>query len=267
MILSVVALAAGAAAQSSDRGSYYEELISSMGIDQKIGAKAAFDAKFTDENGHTVTIGELTKGRPLLLLPTYYTGPTTCPMLTDDILMTLARTTKEGSLVLGRDLEVAMIGINPNEGPQQASQKKLAAVNAVMEDTRAKSSLTNDMGQHWTVLTGSLDQIRKLTDSVGFRYRYDAKTKSVDYPTGTVLLTADGTISAYTVGNDLLPASSRASSGLQRRESFRPRQNRSKCLVASATIPVRDPIATSCRTRSASRAPSPFSFSVSPSSP
>lgn len=218
LIPTVLALVASAAAQSSEKASYYDELIRSMGIEQKLGAKAALDARFTDENGKSVTIGELTKGKPLLLLPTYYTGPTTCPMLTDDVLQTLARTTKEGSLTLGKDLEVAMIGINPNEGPKDASAKKIAAVNAVFEDEVAqkrrnplnalkgsgqKSPLPELMKSHFTILTGSLDQIKKLTDSVGFRYRYDAKTKAVDYPTGTILLTPDGTISAYTIGNDL----------------------------------------------------------------
>ncbi|RYG45933.1 hypothetical protein EON79_11405 [bacterium] len=217
-----LALSAGAGAQAPAGGSYYDELIRSMGIEQKIGAQADLDARFTDQDGKSVRLGDLLQGRPLLILPSYYTGPTTCPMLMDNLLKTLARTTKQETLLLGRDLDVVMLGLNPNEGPKDATARKAAAIDAVLEDAieqerrnpmvalksmvgggRQKSRLPELMKSHWTVVTGPLDQIRKATDSIGFRYRYDALKGSVDYPTGSVLLTSKGVVSAYTIANDI----------------------------------------------------------------
>ncbi|RYG39593.1 SCO family protein [bacterium] len=216
------ALVAGAAAQSSDKGSYYDELIRSMGIEQKIGAKADLNARFTDQDGKSVQIGDLLKGRPVLIVPGYYTGPTTCPMLTDNLLKVLARSTKQGTLVLGNDLDIVMLGLNPKEGPKEASARKSALVDVVLEDAKeqvrrnpmnlvtgsasgdaSRNKLTEDIRTHWTVLTGSLDEIKAFSDSIGFRYRYDAEKGSVDYPTGSVLLTPKGVISAYSIANDM----------------------------------------------------------------
>jgi protein SCO1/2 len=60
---------------------------------------------------------------------------------------------------------------------------------------------TNEQGYHF--LTGELDQIRKVTDAVGFGFSYDpAGEGRINHPAGLMFLTASGRVSKYIYGSD-----------------------------------------------------------------
>ena len=63
----------------------------------------------------------------------------------------------------------------------------------------------------WHFLTGDEAAIRRLTDSVGFRYRYDAQNDQYFHPAGITVLTPQGCISRYFFGIDYQPKDLRLS--------------------------------------------------------
>ncbi len=190
-----VALPVLASAQQS-------ELTKTMGIDQKLGASVPKDAQFTDETGHTIEFGSLLKGRPVLVVPMMLKCEAGCLVLRDGLQKTLFSADhpnqrklikKEGRNVLqvGQDLDIVFLSLDPTEGPKDGS-----AIKAQFQDKVGYPA------EPVTVLTGSLTQIHKVTDAIGFRYFYDPQKNVLNNATGSVLLTPDGRISAYTIGND-----------------------------------------------------------------
>jgi protein SCO1/2 len=54
-------------------------------------------------------------------------------------------------------------------------------------------------------LTGSLQNIRQVTDAIGFRYYFNPVTGVIRHPTCSVIVSPNGTISSYTIGNTFPP--------------------------------------------------------------
>jgi protein SCO1/2 len=57
----------------------------------------------------------------------------------------------------------------------------------------------------WHFLTGSEESVRRLTDEIGFRYKYDAATGQWAHTSGIVLLTPSGVVSKYFYGIEYDP--------------------------------------------------------------
>lgn len=199
--LVVVTLPAVAPAQDTQEGQQ-SYLTRSMGIDQKLGASVPKDPTFLDETGVKRTFGSVFKGRPVLVLPLSLTCNGGCHLLVDGLEKTLFHTAHpnehkviqtEGRnrLTVGKDLDVVLLSIRPTETPVQAAKTKAEFQKAV-----------GYAAEPVTVFTGTLDQITKVTDAIGFRFFYDPQTKVLRNATGSVLLTADGRVSSYTIAND-----------------------------------------------------------------
>jgi protein SCO1/2 len=60
-----------------------------------------------------------------------------------------------------------------------------------------------ESGLHF--LTGTEDSIRKLTDAVGFHYRFDNETNQYVHASGIMVVTPDGRLSRYFYGIDYSP--------------------------------------------------------------
>jgi protein SCO1/2 len=57
----------------------------------------------------------------------------------------------------------------------------------------------------WHFLTGPQESIDRVTDAIGFRYRYDAKSDQFAHSSGIVVATPQGRISRYFYGIDHVP--------------------------------------------------------------
>jgi protein SCO1/2 len=189
------------------------DLTRNMGITQHPGEELPLDTPFKDETGKDVKLGDMLHGKPVILVPVFYSCQTGCAMLIDSLIKTLAKATRGDILKPGRDMDVLMYSIDPKENYQLAQSKKML----IMRELTPKLAKGTDSVAWraqaeggWHLLTGSMDSIQKLSNSIGFSYSYknvlDVPTGKtnwlINHPTCTVILTPQGKISTYTIGTD-----------------------------------------------------------------
>jgi protein SCO1/2 len=119
-------------------------------------------------------------------------------MLCNEVLNGLTGSLKGISLTAGKDFEVVAISFNSKEYdiPELAKKKKEAYVKRY---DRAGTE------QGWHFLTGTQDSIDKITDAIGFKYRWDEKTQQFAHVGGITVLDPSGQISKYFYGIDYAP--------------------------------------------------------------
>jgi protein SCO1 len=168
------------------------KVLRDVGFDQRLGEKVPLDAVFRDESGRTVKLGDYFGSRPVVLTLAYYE----CPMLCTVTLNGLASALDVVSFEPGRDFEIVTVSFEPKETPELARAKKAAYLRRYKRPGAAAA---------WHFLTGDVDQIRRLTDAVGFRYAWDETTKQYAHASGVMVLTPDGRLARYLYGVEYAP--------------------------------------------------------------
>lgn len=161
-----------------------------MAFDQKLGAQVPMDAVLRNEEGKEITFGSLFGERPVALMLVFYQCKGTC-LLEFEGAMKIFRALRVDDI--GKSYDVATISIHPRETPELAMAKKNQYL-----------SLYNRRGSEngWHFLTGDEDQVRKIADSVGFKYYYNPEKDQIVHPTGLVVLTPEGRASRYFLGTE-----------------------------------------------------------------
>lgn len=198
-----VGLAAFAPAQDPANEANQSSLTKSMGITQKLGEYVPKDAAFTEAEGTKIQFGDLLNHkRPLVIIPMFYACRTGCEIITDSVLKTLAVANKSrDEMVVGRDLDIVLLGLHPKETPALALAKKKLIISSVKPPS-AHEQWEGYATKGWHALTGDLDSIHKVTDAIGFKYKYDAVNNLINHPTCAVFVSPEGKISSYTIGTD-----------------------------------------------------------------
>jgi protein SCO1/2 len=192
LIASVALIASIAVAQSPNSPNVVPTgpLAAQMGIDQHYGAQVPLDATFQDETGRTVKFGDMLQGKPTMLLPMFFGCNGVCRLEVEELFGMLE---KDKDIQAGKDFNLILLSINPTETPQFASEKKKAIL-AVYHVNGA------DTGVHG--LVGSMENIRKVTDAIGFRYAYNPTTQQINHPAGMMFLDKTGVVRGYIFGKD-----------------------------------------------------------------
>ena len=167
-------------------------ILREVGFDQNLNQMLPLDARFTDEQGRAVTIGDYFGERPVVLAFVYYG----CPMLCQQSLSSLAATLGVLAENPGEDFEVVSVSIDPRETPQLALEKKAHYIERSGKPSIAKG---------WHYLTGTQAEIQRLTRAAGFRYVWDASLQQYAHPAGIVIATPHGRVSRYLFGIDYGP--------------------------------------------------------------
>ncbi|MGA9420820.1 MAG: SCO family protein [Rhodanobacteraceae bacterium] len=167
------------------------DLLSKVGFEQKLGATVPVAAEFRDTRGATVRLGALFDDKPTLLVPGYYG----CVNLCGAVRAGVAHAVAKSGFKPGRDFNVVLVSIDPDETPRIAA-----------------ATQHHDAGAHpaanvarWHYLTASEAAIRRVTRSIGFRYYHDARNGQYDHDAGVVLLTPQGKITQYLFGVEFAP--------------------------------------------------------------
>ncbi len=190
MIAAALALALGAAAPapSAAPAELVPSILKNVEIVEHLGDRVPPGATFRDQQGRTVTLGELTGGdKPVVMALVYYE----CPMLCGLVLGGLARGMRQTGLELGRDFRAVSVSFDPREKPGLALVRQAAYLQSMGKPERIDD---------WRFLTGEEAQIRSVTEAVGFEYAYDAATKQFAHAAAIMVLSPGGRISRYLYG-------------------------------------------------------------------
>ncbi|MBC8106272.1 MAG: SCO family protein [Anaerolineae bacterium] len=180
-------------------------MLDDIGIDQKLDTQLPLDLIFRDEDGNPVRLGDLMQGRPVVLSLVYYG----CPQLCGIVLNNMLRSFSAVPLLIGKDYDVITISFDPSETPALAADKKRGYIRRYAAGDRAAAESSARNG--WHFLTGDQEAINRITQAVGFRYKYDAPTKQFFHPSGITILTPQGKIARYFFGIDYEPKDLRLS--------------------------------------------------------
>ena len=186
----IVQLSLGASASAHDDGR--PAALRDVDFEQKLDQQVPLDLVFHDESGKPVRLGEYVRERPVILNFVYFKCRDLCPMLLDG----LVRSLRTLAFDMGKQFDVLTVSFDPSDTAALAAAKR-----------------TDYLGQYrrpgaeagWHFLTGDPSSIHRLTQTVGFRYTYDARSGEFGHATGIVLLTPQGVVSRYFYGIDFSP--------------------------------------------------------------
>jgi len=163
--------------------------LSAVGIDQKSGQYAPLDLTFADETGQTVILRQLIH-RPTVLAPVYLHCPNVCSLLLQNLAEALNKLPAEPA----KEYTVLTVSFDETEKPALALQKKGTYLKMVQKPFPEDA---------WRFLTGDKENIRKLTDAIGFHFKRAGE--DFDHPVALIILAPDGKIVRYLYGADPLP--------------------------------------------------------------
>jgi protein SCO1/2 len=159
-----------------------------VGIEEHLDRSIPLDLAFVDETGRDISLRDyFGRGRPVVLTLNYYS----CPMLCTLILNGLVDALREIDLTPGKEFELVTLSFNPTETPTLARLKKQNYLSSYGRPEAAPG---------WHFLVGREDQIRALTDAVGFHYKWNAEQKQYVHQAAIFVLTPDGKLSRYLYG-------------------------------------------------------------------
>lgn len=162
-----------------------------IALEEKLGQYISTDAAFVDEQGNRVILKN-SIDKPTIIAPVYLRCTHECPML----LTGLARVIGKLELVKpGRDYQVISLSFDDRDTPAVALDKKknyLKAINKPFPDDA------------WRFLTGNNADIKKFTDSIGFKFQRDGE-HDFSHPITLVVIAPGGKIVRYIEGVSFLP--------------------------------------------------------------
>lgn len=193
-----------------------------VNIHEQLGAKVPLDARFRDQDGKHVTLGQvLTNGKVSTTgegtLPTILTfNYSDCPMLCNlqlnglsSVLPTIAEKQDGARLRVGDQFRIVTIDLEPNESLEKLAKMRQRYLERLPESLRASAA------KGWTYLVaetpGDGAAIRRVAQSVGFSYTYVADRAEWAHPAALIFLSVTGTVTRYVYGIEFDPQAMRES--------------------------------------------------------
>jgi protein SCO1/2 len=169
--------------------------LNGVGIDQKLNEQLPLDLMLTDENGKSVKLGDYFGKKPVVLALVYYQ----CPMLCNQMLNGMVTAFKVMAFKPGDEFEVVTVSFDPRETATLAAAKKNTYVNYLPEARRAGAA------RGWHFLTADEANIKRLTETVGFRYHWDDATNQFAHASAIYVATPQGKLARYFYGIEYAP--------------------------------------------------------------
>jgi len=182
-------------------------------VDEHLGNKVPLDAQFVTSDGKAVTLGNLLKGElPTILTFNYSDCPMLCSLQLNGLSKVLPElTTKvDGfSLYLGSHFRIVTIDLEPNEPLDKLARMKAKYIDRL-------PAWQHDQGAAgWTFLRaatpGDGAAIRRVADTVGFKYTYLPDRAEWAHPAALIFLSTAGAVTRYVYGIEFAPAMMRES--------------------------------------------------------
>ena len=160
-----------------------------IGIRESQGQTIPLDLTFYDEKGQPVTLKQLIR-MPAILALVYYHCPNVCSLLLQNLTDVLNRLSAEP----GKDYILLALSFDEKEKPDLALQRKKFYLKMIGKPIPEEG---------WRFLTGGEENIRKLTDAVGFHFEKEGN--DFEHPVALIILSPKGKIVRYLYGTEYLP--------------------------------------------------------------
>lgn len=151
------------------------------GIAEHVGQSIPREIVVLDDGGTALRLADLVD-RPVILALVYYSCEHICPQ----VLGALGQLASEMTLTPGADYRLVTLSFDAADTPADAAKAKKNYLKPFARSLPAGS---------WSFLTAPPDDIRKLTDAVGFRYTADSH--GFIHPSVLVILGPGGRIAGY----------------------------------------------------------------------
>ena len=158
-----------------------------VGVEERRGDQIPLNLTFANAEGDSIKLKELfTDGKPVLLNPVYYECPQLCSMIKEAIF----KGVKELKWTPGQQYNIVTFSFDHREETSLAAKNKDRFLNK-LDRQGAEDG--------WHFLTGSKDNIRKLTEAIGFNTQ---RLENGQYAHGAaiIFLSPDGKITRYLYG-------------------------------------------------------------------
>jgi protein SCO1/2 len=189
-VLLAVGLVTGAA-RAQSRPEDRPAQLRDVAFTQRLGQSVPLDVPFRDEDGRAVTLRDYS-GKPVLLVPAYYTCPMLCTLVLNGVVSMLRALPFDA----GKEFTVVTFSFDPQDGPEAAAAKKATYVG----EYRRRGAEGG-----WHFLTGDAASIGTLTDAIGFHATWDESARQFAHASGIVLVTPEGRITKYFYGVEFAP--------------------------------------------------------------
>ncbi|WP_409479022.1 SCO family protein [Pseudobdellovibrio sp. HCB154] len=159
-----------------------------VGIKEHLGESIDLNLQVRDESGQLRTLGSYFKShKPVMLSPVYFNCPGLCNFHFNGVVETLQKVDWNP----GDKFEVIAFSFDSKENSELALAKK---ANYMKMYNRAGT----ENGFHF--LTADEVTIKKLTDALGFEFRWNAQANEWSHASAAIVITPDGKISRYLHG-------------------------------------------------------------------
>jgi protein SCO1/2 len=162
-----------------------------VALEEKLGQYISADAAFVDDEGRRVVLKNIID-KPTIIAPVYFSCMHECPMLLTGLAQVLG---KLELVAPGKDFQVLAISFDDKDTPAIALDKKKNYLKAIGKPFPEDA---------WRFLTGSSSDIRKFTDSIGFKFQRDGE-HDFSHPITLVVIAPGGKIVRYIEGVSFLP--------------------------------------------------------------
>lgn len=165
-----------------------------VSFEQHIGAELPRTVFFRDTDGNARPFGDWFHGDKPVVLWLGYAGCAQLCSVTSNGMVSALRELQPSA---GRDYDVIMLSIDPEETAAVAQANRAEALGQYGREPAAKG---------WHYLTGDRAAIAQVAEAAGFHFRYDERLRQYVHPTGFLVATPEGKVSAYFLGVDFVPA-------------------------------------------------------------
>ena len=172
------------------------DVLSTVKIDQLLGQQLPLNTQFRDETGKLVKLGDYFGKKPVVLSLVYYQ----CKILCAEDLNGLVGALEMVNLTPGKDFQVVIVSIDPQESPALAASKKAMYL---------KRYGRMDTANGWHFLTGDQASIQALAQGVGFGYvrlpQPAGKPPLFAHASSIEIVTPEGKMAQYYLGVEYSP--------------------------------------------------------------
>ena len=177
-------------------GDQLPQVLQQVGVTQRLNQMLPLDARFVDDTGKNVRLGDYFGKRPAILSLVYYN----CPMLCSEEMDGIASALEMVRLTPGKDFEIILISIDPSETPEIAARKKAFYLKRYGRPETANG---------WHYLTGQQAAIDAVCNATGFGYVRvpgpDGKLDQFAHASAIEVVTTDGRLAQYYLGVEFSP--------------------------------------------------------------